>query len=633
MHILAPGAVERTYESAAEALDLVLAVAHPTRPRPFLLSANNAHAGTLDSVAEAHASGLAYVVTVAPDVLAFDLDSAALVMAGNALYAELTGESWPSLRTNSGRCNHGHLWAVVPDADDRARITERATALGLPLPRDTMRPPGAPHRNGMPVEVLDDISDFVDAVTVARTPLAATDTDRFDWRHVLTTGRWPSGWTGTDRTGSAKVWWICIGAIRAGHHLDDVRALLSDPDNRGGAAYRGKLGRSGKRHADHWLTNHVWPKAVKAAAVQVAPPADAMEARERLSAFADALNAHPWTGKAGTTDRAVLSALAARGYARGSVTPTMSLRELAQAAPCSLRTVQRSVSRLADSGWLQVADRGRGRTVVDEEDGSYREQAHATRWRLLVLARTDHTGGTPPPRTSLSVVSTREPVSALRATADVCRWGGLGLNVPRILDALVLGPMTAARLAELLNLNRGNLRYRLLPRLAALGLVVRTADGWERVADLDAAMEAAAEALELTGKASEVVAEHAADRAAYLDHRERLRGRREQAKAAAIAVAVAARRSRALVLPGLSAEPPFTIASKPLQDVPRSTVPERELGKRGEATYVSAGHSDTKRGTDGSTAPRDVDAPPPMPPPTPLEALCAPLVAAGGPGG
>jgi hypothetical protein len=709
MTSIAPSAAERTYAPAVEALGLVLAVAHPTRPRPFLLASNNVHAGTMETVAEAAATGLAYVVTVGPDVLAFDLDGAVLVLAGNALYAELAAESWPAFRIRSGRSGHCHLWAVVPDPQERARFAARAAALGL-APRAAMRPPGAPHRLGLAVTPIDDPTDFIDAATVARIA-ADTRPNGSDWRTLLKTGRWPAGWPGRDRSGSAKVWQVCIGAIRAGYQLDDVRPWLADLENRGGQSYRAKLGRPGKRHGDYWLAQHVWPSATKAAAVRVLPPADATEARERLYALSEAVDAHAWTGKAGTTDRAVLRALIARGHARGSLTPTMSFRELAQAAPCALRTVQRSVDRLRAAGWFQVVDRGRGRTVLDD-DGGYREQAHATQWRLLVPRELTTRVVTPPARTSLSVVTTRDPVSALRSTADVCRWRGLGLNAPRVLNALAFGAATAADLAVALNLNRGNLRARLLPRLESHGLVTRASDKWELAADLDAAMEAAAEDFDLTGKADEVAAQHEAERVAYLEWREWLRGRREQTKAAnmaldrerarqeraaKVAADTAARRARALTLPGLDPEPPLTIVSEPLESDGRPMGPAGDMGKSAGITHDSADRSSTNRGTPttqptherprdpgtngarttptvatGNPQPRheavrdpgtngvsattpvthgtparsgtnawradaddhsDTDAPPPTPPPTPLEALCAPLVAAGGHGG
>jgi hypothetical protein len=638
MTSFAPNAPERTYTPAEDALLPVYAVAHPTRPTPFLIDADNAHAGRVSTVAEAHATGAAYALTVAPDVLAFDLDTAAFVMAGNTLRTELSGESWPVLLTESGRPGHRHLWAVVPDAPTRARFAARAAELGLPPSRTTMRPPGAPHRLGLPVAALDDPDDFAAAADAVRT---ATRPDHFDWRDLLAMGRWPRNWAGRDLSGSAKVWHICIGAIRAGHRLDEVAGWLADPANAGGTAYRVKLDRTGKRHASHWLAHSVWPSATKAAAVRITPPADAAEARERLCALADAIAAERWVDKAGATDRALLTALVARALARGSLTPSMSLRELAEAAPCSLSTAARGMARLvAVHRWVQVADRGLGRTVLDA-DGSYREQAKATRWRLLTPARDDYTGGTPPAGTPLYVVTARAPVSSMRAALDVCRWRGLGLNAPRVLDALADGSRTDAELAEELGLHRGNLRARLLPKLAFYGLVTRSLAGWAQVDDLDAALEAAAERLDLTGKADEVAARHAAETAAYLDHRDHLRWRRAQAKADRIAQAVAARRARAtLPLLGLEPEPPFRITSAALKSDRRSTRPASDLGKLAPATHgflssqptheVVRNNPDMGAWLTAAADHSDTDAPPPTPPPTPLEALCAPVVAGGG---
>ena len=568
MTILAPSASERTHTDD-EALDLALAIAHPTRPRPFLIDAANNHAGTVANVREAHTLGTAYAVTVAPDVIALDLDDEHQAAALDALHAEVTAEGWPALRVASGRAGHRHLFAVVPDELARSRIAHRVDALGLPPTRTVIRPPLAPHRLGLAVEVLDDPAAFTLAAVAAR---AGTDRpERLDWRALLKSGRWPRGWTG-EGSPSSMTWLVCIGAIRAGHDLDTVRAWLADEHNAGGTAYRRRLGMAGKRHADCWLARYVWPSALEAAAKRVAP-ADADEARERLRSFAEAIEAHRWAGTAGATDRAILSALVARALARGTLTPRMSHREIAEAAGCSRRTVGTATRRLRAAGWLLIAKQGRGSTELDDGKAK-RETAHATTWRLVWDARTFPTGGTPQ-RYPLSGATSRAPTRATKATLDVYRWGGLGLNAPRILDALAGGPRTAAELAELLNLDAGNLRARLLKKLAQHGLISRTPAGWELAEDLDAAMTAAAATLGLTGRADEVAAQHRRERADYLDHRERLRGRRDQARAEAIAADtdadVMARRAATTSTPDVLPFGPFGEKSQESQALPART--------------------------------------------------------------
>jgi DNA-binding MarR family transcriptional regulator len=563
MTILAPSASERTHTDD-EALDLALAIAHPTRPRPFLIDAANNHAGTVANVREAHTLGTAYAVTVAPDVIALDLDDEHQAAALDALHAEVTAEGWPALRVASGRAGHRHLFAVVPDELARSRIAHRVDALGLPPTRTVIRPPLAPHRLGLAVEVLDDPAAFTLAAVAAR---AGTDRpERLDWRALLKSGRWPRGWTG-EGSPSSMTWLVCIGAIRAGHDLDTVRAWLADEHNAGGTAYRRRLGMAGKRHADCWLARYVWPSALEAAAKRVDPPADAVEARERLCSLAEAIEAHRWTGIGGATDRTILRALVARGMARGSLTPAMSYRELAEAAAVTTTTVTRATRRLRAAGWLLIAKQGRGSTERDD-DKAKREVALATTWRLVPRARASHTGGYTPASTSLSVIGTR-------AALDACCWRGLGLNAPRILDALAGGPRTAAELAELLNLDVGNLRARLLKKLAQHGLISRTPAGWELAEDLDAAMTAAAATLGLTGRADEVAAQHRRERADYLDHRERLRGRRDQARAKAIAAVadadVMARRAATTSTPDVLPFGPFGEKSQESQALPART--------------------------------------------------------------
>ena len=500
-------------------------VAHPTNPRPFLIASDNERQAWADDVHTAARSGTAYALTVAPDVLAWDLDTDAHARAGHALAAELRRLDRPTLLTPSGRDGHLHLWAVVPDQSERARVRERGRAHGLPDPRRVMRPPGAPHRSGEIPEFLDCPAQFLHAAEAARAA-AEANRGRLDWRELLATGKWPRGWQG-EGSGSAMVWHVCIGAARAGHGLDTVRRMLADETNRGGATYRGRLTRHGKQHGDYWLDRYVWPSALRRASVAL--PADAHEAREQLDALVAVIEATPWPGQAGATRRALLLAVIARGHKRGSLTPTMSYREMAEDAPCSFRTVVRHAPALVADGWLQKVEQGRGRTVI--ENGEHRERADATQWRIRIpVARPVTTGGTPPARTSLSGDSTR-------ARLDACRWGALGLNVPRVLDELTArGPLDVTALAGALGLNRGNLRARLLPRLASHGLVTRGVDGrWAVAHDLDAALSAAAEALGVTGKADAVAAQHAAERSGYLEWRETTRPAREARKRARIA--------------------------------------------------------------------------------------------------
>ena len=493
---------------------LAEALAH-VEARPFYIGPDNVRTGAASSVAEASTSGRSYALRLADDVIALDLDDPATIDAADALAERIKAAGWPVLRTTSGRVGHRHLWAVIPSAVERTIITDDIEALGLPRPRPVMRPPLSPHRLDLPVTTLDDVPLFLAAVEAVRSSVGHGPA----WQAILRTGRH----SGRDQSGSATVWRVCIGAARDGLTLDDLRPLLADPLNLGGAGYRRRIATRGLDAADRWLGRHVWPSAVERAAHL--PPADADEARERLTAIANAIEVERWAGMAGATDRAVMAALIARGVARGSMTPVMSYREIAEAAPCGLRTVQRAVTRLIASGWLQVARKGRGTTEV-ADDGTRIEVAMATRWRITAphRARLDHTGGTPPASTSLSVVTTRAHPETL---ADICRWRGLGLNAPRVLTTLTAGSMTTDEIAAALNLSIGNLRARLLPKIAAHGLIERTDGRWHLTDDLDAAARSAAVSLNLAGRTAEVAARHQAERTAFLDHRERTRPNRD----------------------------------------------------------------------------------------------------------
>jgi hypothetical protein len=109
---------------------------------------------------------------------------------------------------------------------------------------------------------------------------------------------------------------------------------------------------------------------------------------------------------------------------------------------------------------------------------------------------------------------------------------------------LVGGPMTAADLASALGLNQGNLRSRLLPKLAAHGLVVQDGTVWVVVDDLDSALAVAAKTLGLEGKTEEVAVEHAAERAEYLEHPELTRPGRDRGRRVKIAATRRAKHDR-----------------------------------------------------------------------------------------
>jgi len=494
--------------------NLALASMLAKEHRAFLIDADNEHVGWLDLDAAA-ADGRAYVVTVAADVLAWDLDTEAHAAAGDRLAEYIADLGWPVLRVNSGRAHHRHVWAVVPGALSRGEIKAEAHRLNLPAPRQTMRPPCSPHRLGLPVTAVDDLASFVARVTELRGNVTQSNTGQSEdtqrgWRHTLLTGKRNNP---GDPSDSATVFTICVGAIRAGLDIESVRALLANPSNIGGRGYRKR------KHAAAWLDVHVWPDALRSAS---RPPGASERERKHLDSIAAAVEATRWKGVAGATDRAVILAIIGKGQRAGRMTPTMSFREIAEAAPCSLKTVTKAVPRLKDAGWLQTVEAGRGRTVegVDEERS---ERADATVWRILCPVQDYYTGGTPP-------VSTRGVVPLHTSALDVCRWGkGLGLNARRVLEILVDSePLSSAVIAERLGMTARHLRSRLLPRLAEHGLLVVDGDCWSVVADLDEALVIAASELDLLGHSDRVKAKHQRERERYLQWREDRRSERER---------------------------------------------------------------------------------------------------------
>ncbi len=521
-------------------------VAHPTRPTPLSIGPDNRPAGPATI-----GQDTAYAIRLAADVVVLDLDTTDAPQLADTLAERFTAAGLPVLRVASGRPGHRHVWTVAPTPHAR-RVAEQIIGrldLGpaADRSRQAMRPPGSPHREGLPVELLDGPDKFIAAVTATRAA-AAADRSPFRWRIVAATGEWPTGWgldPTKDNSRSALTFCMAEGAIREGVGFDEFRAVLASPANKGGERYREDIRTRDRRSADRWLEDHIWQKAIErvAAGPYYVVPTDDEGARQFLDEATQAKEAAIEAGEFSArppdkgptkSHRKVLEHMIAKGRVEGTVTPTYSIRDLARDTGVSENTVLEAIKRLTAAEWVQVVEAGRGHTVLT--DDGFVEKADAATYRITIpqeFRGNRDTGGTPPAPPGLGV--------AVSTTArDACVHGGLGGDTERLVALLREGRMTLEELTRRLgrkcprSLRRGPLK-----RLEAFEIVDVDADGlWGLAVDdvgLDAALVDAAETLGTAGKTEAKRARHARERAGYLDWRERTRPRRLERKRANIA--------------------------------------------------------------------------------------------------
>lgn len=502
-------------------------VAHPNpkgnKARPFTLNKNNERKRWYPSVGEAVATGEAFVVTVADDVLAFDLDTSDQVAAGDRLAKELLADGCPTLQLESGRHGHRHLWAVIPDRRKRERVLARGRKYSL-TPRQTMRPPLAPHRLGQEVKPLGDVQAWAAEVAAIR---ASYGHERpRNWHRMLTAGEFGSA-RHKDPTGSNLTLYIYTALLRAGWKENEIRDALENPNNEGGRCYRTKLAKSGRRRADSWLFEDVGPKAHEWVAKSVIAPADNDEARAELDRIRTLVESQPWPGLGGASERALLLVLIDRGMRDGTTTPTMSHRDLAVLVGCRRATATEATQRLRGKGWLQVLELAHSATELTP-NGELVDVALPTRWRIRIPQELEATSKTLDARSRTTrgtpLSSTLLGGTGSRVLADVGRHGGIGLGGRRVIELLAASPesaLAATEIATRLKLNAGNVRSRLLPRLVELGLLEVVEGGkvrcWRVVADLENALINAALELGLLGKVETQKTEHDREREGYLE--------------------------------------------------------------------------------------------------------------------
>ena len=448
---------------------LVLAFAKAiVRPggRAKLIAPDNTTLPGWCSIEDAAKQG-AFLIETAPEILPIDCDEPELAPRVSQLAAELKSEGVTPVVLASGGPGHRHLFARIDDPARRARFAARAKTLGLQV-KPAIRPPLAPHRLGLRVELLEPSDPHVALAalepSVRHRPGQLTARIANLLRHGDREGRY------TERgKRSAVVMAIVTGMVNAGWTFEDGFRELRDPRNRGGEKVQRR---------SEWLARRYvaasWREAEK---FVVRRPAirDRTAVLDRISELRDAADAHRWPGRTGATKGRVMATHLATAMGLGKLQYELSERAAAEGAGCTRKVARAAQRELIDEGWLILVRRGSG--------------SRPSVWRLGIAKEgpdqttpdTSVPGRTKVPQTGLPQGGDGNVWgSKVRPdpAADVWRWGALGGYAWRVWAELVR-PQRSTEIAGRLKLDPRVVR-RILRRLEQWGLSVKADGIWRR---------------------------------------------------------------------------------------------------------------------------------------------------------
>jgi hypothetical protein len=322
------------------------------RRRALVINAENGK-DRWTALQDAALSGEPFAVTVADDLLALDFDHGHPATC-RAFYDALVARGIRPVLVGSGpNPDRMHLFARVADPKQLAALKAEARAQRFDV-RDVIRPPFAPHRTAGRSQLLEPrrlrknkagvacyVPDPVEALARLR---------RTRKRQRLTPRIWALLRDG-DRTQryvsrSHAMQAIVTPMVRFDWSFDTIKRLLLDPKNKGGRHLQERPAYDQAR---------VLKLSIRNAREHIANEGDRPDfeaTRAQLAECYAHAAVHPWPKQAGSMQRALLTVLYQVSESAGSLTFTMSERELSERAGMARMTVRKHTAALEAGGWI-----------------------------------------------------------------------------------------------------------------------------------------------------------------------------------------------------------------------------------------------------------------------------------------
>jgi len=525
--------------SADMQLQLARAVMRPGS-RAMMIDEMNKRFGPLISIERAirtaqNDSSYTYAIVVADEVIAIDSDQAAQWEAEDGTPGPL--QEWlheayewglePVVVESGGEGRH-HAFVRVEDAETREHFVRLAEELGLERRHGgaRIRPPGAPHRLRLPVD-LDVTPEEALRRLRPSTPQHTTSRRRGWSTHVerLITHGAEGKWAHPDKRGADRsqlLWSAYWSAVQTGVDRDVLFARLRNPDGLHWEATRLICFRDGTVRDDRDARGEFdaeWARVEKKVRERPArgQHAPTTSARAKVTAEIERIRAVAHAtirGRTADTQLAVLDTFVTKGIRFGSLDVEYSQRALVEDCFCGTEATSAATLRLTGCAWLVVVSIGCG-----EEGSVYRLQIPPHLEKNCPLIETERRSGVSDPAASIEghLLFSRRRVQNKKAKA-------LGPAAGRLLAALRRAGKPVA-LREVV----GDPRARLSRSMAYRGLAALLA--WQLVIDEDSKLSVPADIEDRMARAVEEIGldeAQAKRRERHLRERERYREELEE---------------------------------------------------------------------------------------------------------
>lgn len=470
----------------------------------------------------------AFCVRAAGDLLVLDADDHAAAAVARQVAERAEGLGLEPVVATSGRPGNLHVYVRVVDDRLREVLSALASEGGVDVRTGNwVRPPLSTHPEGHHGELLEPSSP-AEALRRLSRPQGAAPPPPVEKPPVAVPARAErrrfvpalsaamlrvlrDGDGNPDR--SVTLQRVVTAMVNRGWTIDAAWHLLTKPTSRCAAKLHDKIRNKGEDEAFRYL-EHCWRSAEEFCSSNPAVGSGASEAIEALDRLAERADAVPWPGASGSNTWMVLHQMIEIARRAGTLTPTISQRQLAEACSLSRGTVHLALTRLLRDGWIVQLKKGSGPKAslwelaagprlspVPTGPGAAGEGAATSAGAVpLELVRDD-----PEPASRRSdplahphpspAGGVRSSGPVLRGSHDAFRSAALGALGYRVLRHLRRhGPCDAATIAAALGCHTGSVARLLRSRLGAVGLVERLGGGrWGLLAaPVEAALDWAA---------------------------------------------------------------------------------------------------------------------------------------------